>query len=396
MICRAICTYLEEDRHLLQAVIAPNSTKSSTSTLRHFLKAGTDLLELEAEEPQTATEAYRLRVAILEQNVLVKLLMSLADVDFEERKDSVRFFAAFLRGGAATDRVLPEIVDYVRSQSELPGLLLKGCAQPDMAMHFNEILRALASCSELVGFELLESRMAHGLMELATNQNFDISSDAFASLRTLLLSQKKVAAVYLQQNFEEMFEEFHSHLLLCEVGHAKHCASFQYTIRRQALRLLAEMLLDANFSKVMQQYAANDCFLKIIMNLMLDPSKHIKLGAFHVFKIFVANPRKPTTIAKILCRNRERLIELLHELSSLFALEGSNQKAAQENEALHNDLQDVMRLLPSQGPPCNHQFGLATSKGSTTSCSSECSSPRSQGSDTSTTAASTPSQELEP
>ena len=47
------------------------------------------------------------------------------------------------------------------------------------------------------------------------------------------------------------------------------------------------------------------------MNLLRDPSASIQYEAFHVFKIFVANPRKSEHVMDVLLRNRERLLTFL-------------------------------------------------------------------------------------
>jgi calcium binding protein 39 len=51
--------------------------------------------------------------------------------------------------------------------------------------------------------------------------------------------------------------------------------------------------------------------LKMMMNLLRDTSANIQFEAFHVFKVFVANPRKPDAISQILLNNREKLIAYL-------------------------------------------------------------------------------------
>jgi calcium binding protein 39 len=47
------------------------------------------------------------------------------------------------------------------------------------------------------------------------------------------------------------------------------------------------------------------------MRFLLNRSKAIQLGAFHVFKIFVGNPGKPPQVRQILCRNQSKLMLLL-------------------------------------------------------------------------------------
>jgi calcium binding protein 39 len=51
--------------------------------------------------------------------------------------------------------------------------------------------------------------------------------------------------------------------------------------------------------------------LKIMMILLRGKSKTIQFEAFHVFKVFVANPEKSKPVLDILMRNRNKLIEFL-------------------------------------------------------------------------------------
>ena len=53
----------------------------------------------------------------------------------------------------------------------------------------------------------------------------------------------------------------------------------------------------------MTRYIASPEHLKMVMGLLRDPSASIQYEAFHVFKIFVANPRKDATVLELLKRN---------------------------------------------------------------------------------------------
>ncbi|PIO73614.1 hypothetical protein TELCIR_04413 [Teladorsagia circumcincta] len=57
----------------------------------------------------------------------------------------------------------------------------------------------------------------------------------------------------------------------------------------------------------MTRYISNPENLKLMMELLREKSRSIQFEAFHVFKVFVANPNKPRPIADILLRNREKL-----------------------------------------------------------------------------------------
>lgn len=47
------------------------------------------------------------------------------------------------------------------------------------------------------------------------------------------------------------------------------------------------------------------------MNLLRDKNRTIQFEAFHVFKVFVANPNKTKPVLEILQKNKDRLISFL-------------------------------------------------------------------------------------
>ena len=87
--------------------------------------------------------------------------------------------------------------------------------------------------------------------------------------------------------------------------------SDNYVTKRQSLKLLGELLLDRSNFATMSAYIASADHLKAIMNLLRDKSASIQYEAFHVFKIFVANPRKDGRVMDVLSRNKERLLAFL-------------------------------------------------------------------------------------
>lgn len=70
-------------------------------------------------------------------------------------------------------------------------------------------------------------------------------------------------------------------------------------------------MLDRSNFNVMTIYISNPENLKLMMNLLRDKSRNIQFEAFHVFKVFVANPNKVRPILDILVKNREKLLTFL-------------------------------------------------------------------------------------
>lgn len=87
--------------------------------------------------------------------------------------------------------------------------------------------------------------------------------------------------------------------------------SRNYVTKRQSLKLLGELLLNRSNFTIMMKYINSPDNLKIMMNLLRGATKAIQFEAFHVFKIFVANPKKSPGIVEILSRNKRKLIEFL-------------------------------------------------------------------------------------
>lgn len=66
--------------------------------------------------------------------------------------------------------------------------------------------------------------------------------------------------------------------------------SDNYVLKRQSLKLLSEFLLDrANF-RLMMRFISDRGNLRTIMMMLRHKQPNIQFEAFHVFKVFVANP----------------------------------------------------------------------------------------------------------
>jgi len=160
-----------------------------------------------------------------------------------------------------------------------------------------ECLRHEALCSVL-----LQDETFYEFFNLVEMPNFDIASDAFSTFKELLTKHKTLIAEFLEENYDKFFEQY-----------TKLLHSNNYVTKRQSLKLLGELLLDrANFN-VMTKYIALRSNLKLMMTLLTDKSRSIQFEAFHVFKVFVANPNKPEPILEILVQNKDKLVSFLSE-----------------------------------------------------------------------------------
>eukprot|EP00932_Pfiesteria_piscicida_P019852 SRR837773.6675.p3 GENE.SRR837773.6675~~SRR837773.6675.p3 ORF type:complete len:227 (+),score=93.23 SRR837773.6675:258-938(+) len=192
------------------------------------------------------------------------------------------------------------------------------------------ILRSCARHRELAAACLAQPEVLRRLLAFTSGGSFDVTSDAFSSLHDLLLMHKSVSASFLESHFQEFFQLYNALL-----------QPDDYVTQRQALKLLSEVLLDRTFMRVMLMYIGEEQFLQIHMNLLRSDSKVIQFEAFHVFKIFVANPQKPPKVQLILHRNKEKLIRLLEALAP----------NRQDDQQFAEDKVTVIGKLQSLEPP---------------------------------------------
>lgn len=247
----------------------------------------------EEKEPDDA-RCRELSVAIRESEVMPRLIESLPALPFEARKDVSQIFSNLVR------KNIEGFVLYVEKKPGMVKNMIGAYGNTDIALHGGAMLRECVRYEKLARMTLYDETLWLFFDQYVHLPNFDVASDAFVTLRDLLTRNKVVASEFLKNKFETVFEKYN--ILL---------KSSNYVTRRQSLKLLGELLLDrANF-QVMMRYIQDKENLKMMMNLLRDKSPNIQYEAFHVFKVFVANPKKPAEVTKILVNNKTKLIAYL-------------------------------------------------------------------------------------
>jgi len=230
-------------------------------------------------------------------NDLLPLMLSLlARFEFEAKKDVVAIFNNLLRRQVGSRSPTVEYIS--RNLAVLEGLL-QGYENPDIALNCGAMLRDCAR-HELLTKMIVSSPHFWKFFKYVEVSNFDIASDAFTTFKEILTKHKSQDAEFLEKNYDQFFEHYAALL-----------NSVNYVTRRQSLKLLGELLLDrANFN-IMTKYISDQQNLKLMMNLLRDKSRNIQFEAFHVFKVFVANPNKTQPVLTILVKNKEKLVTFL-------------------------------------------------------------------------------------
>ncbi|CAH3105477.1 unnamed protein product [Porites lobata] len=246
--------------------------------------------------PQTELVA-QLAQEFYNNDVLLHLINNLGKLDFESKKDTALIFNNVLRRQIGTRS---PTVEYICQKNEILHELLKGYKQPGIALNCGVMLRECIKHESLARAILIENEEFYIFFEYVEMSTFDIASDAFSTFKDLLTRHKILVAGFLEKNYDKFYGHY---------GKLLH--SENYVTKRQSLKLLGELLLDRHNFTVMTKYISNPENLKLMMNLLRDKSRNIQFEAFHVFKVFVANPNKSPPIQEILVKNKDKLVEFL-------------------------------------------------------------------------------------
>ncbi|XP_022088112.1 calcium-binding protein 39-like [Acanthaster planci] len=247
------------------------------------------------QEPQGELVS-QLAQSIFNQEILLHLVSNLRHLDFETRKDAAQIYNNVLR------RQIGErspTVDHIASKPDILLKLCQGYENQQIALNCGIMLRDSIRYQELAKI-ILYNDAFFSFFNYVETSTFDIASDAFSTFKDLLTRHKILCAQFLEEKYDRVFSEYQKLL-----------NSENYVTKRQSLKLLGELLLDRHNFTIMTKYISNSDNLKLMMNMLRDRSRNIQFEAFHVFKVFVANPNKTPPILNILNKNKAKLVEFL-------------------------------------------------------------------------------------
>lgn len=264
--------------------------------MKNMLYGGSD-----QEHTQQDVAVVQLAQELYNSNLLLTLINNLTKIEFEAKKDVALIFNNILRRQIGTRS---PTVEYICTKPEILFALMKGYEKHDIALNCGSMLRECARYEALVKIMMAHEDF-YNFFRYVEVDTFDIASDAFSTFKDLLTRHKSLSAEFLNRDYDRFFAEF---LTLLN--------STNYVTKRQSLKLLGEILLDRHNYVVMTRFISNPDNLKLMMTMLNYKSRNIQFEAFHVFKVFVANPNKPKPILDILLRNKEKLIDFLKKFQT--------------------------------------------------------------------------------
>lgn len=224
---------------------------------------------------------------------LYSLVVNLRKLDFDSSKDTVLVFSTLLRRQIGSES---PTVDYLASKPDILVMLMRGPEYPTVALVCGQILRDCVKF-ELLNKFVLQHPLFWNLFRYAQNPVFEIATDTFVTLHALLTTHKKLVVEFLTQNAEQVTTSINSLL-----------KSDNYVTKRQGVRLLTELVTYKANQPFLMHYFDDAQSLKIVMVLLSDKLKNVQLEGFHIFKFFVAKPKKSQRILDILTKNKDNFV----------------------------------------------------------------------------------------
>jgi calcium binding protein 39 len=286
-----------------------NSTVERIASLRSALCSDVDGQLLFG----TAAPANDLSVRLCGECVAQALLPRLFAVlfapatPFECKKDIAVVLTALLRvstaaaaaAGDDSGQVFPVAEHIASARATLLDRLIDGYERSDTALVCGAVLRECVRHEPLAALVLASERV-WTLFEHVQCAQLDVAADALSTLSELLTTHREPVFAFLSTHFARFFGAYRELL-----------RSRNYVTRRQALKLLGDVIVHRRNFAVMSRYIGVKVELLLMMNLLRDKSRSIQFEAFHVFKVFVANPNMNDDIRAVLRRNRALLVPFL-------------------------------------------------------------------------------------
>ncbi|XP_028792390.1 calcium-binding protein 39-like isoform X2 [Neltuma alba] len=282
------------------------------------------MLSGDGESEPNMDQVSQLVEELCKEDVVALLIYKLPILGWEARKNLVYCWSILLRHKVDSKYCC---VEYIEQHFELLDFLVVCYDNKEVALNCGIMLRECFKFPTLAKY-ILESPSFELFFKFVELPDFDVASDAFSTFKDLLTKHGKLVAEFLEAHYDEFFDLYDKLL-----------TSSNYVTRRQSLKILSEFLLEAPNIHIMKHYIQEVRHLKVMMTLLRDSSTNIQLSAFHIFKVFVANPNKPRDVKIILAKNQEKLLELLHNLSP--AKGSEDEQFEEEKEFIIQEIETV-------------------------------------------------------
>jgi calcium binding protein 39 len=223
-ICQIVVSAKAALRVIIDQTAAAAGAASATTTAASDAKASAEttfqkrigqmktILYGDGENPDIdEAKAVELSRSIQQEGFMLQLLDRLDDVPFEARKDTALIYNSLIR------KNIQNFAQYVLDNFETTvRRLIEGYGRPESALNCGSMLRETIRHPELTRAVLYSDLLWPFFDVYVHLPSFDIASDAFNTLRDLLVltKNKVIAAEFLETNFDAVFQKYEVNLYM--------------------------------------------------------------------------------------------------------------------------------------------------------------------------------------
>lgn len=305
-----------------------DSKKYQDECLRYLKQVKVVLFGDDENDPQP-DQISQLAQELYSSDCLLHLVQNVRKLDFDLRKDVVLLFLTLLRRKIGND--LPTVEYLVHQKPEILVLLMKSPEYSDVALVCGQILRDCAKF-ELINRFVLYHPLFWNFFKYAQIPIFEIATDVFVTLQQLLTTHKTLVLDFLGKSCEQVTASINQLI-----------KSDNYVTKRQSVRLLSELVMQKLNHLFLMYYFDDITSLKIVMLLLSDKLKNVQMEGFHIFKFFVAKPKKSQKVLDILIKNKENFVQFFNN----FEVAGLGGNIVEERDYILGEIQklpDIERI----------------------------------------------------
>ncbi|KAI0510445.1 hypothetical protein KFK09_011047 [Dendrobium nobile] len=274
------------------------------------------MLSGDGEAEPSQEQISQMALEICKEDVLSLFVQKLPSLGWDARKDLVHCWGILLRQKVDSTYCC---VEYIENHLDLLDFLVVCYNNKEIALNCGSMLRECIKYPTLAKY-VLESTSFELFFKYVELPNFDIASDALSTFKDLLSKHETEVSQFLSDHYEQFFELYDKLL-----------TSSNYVTKRQSNCFLRYQPETAYLSR--NKRGLND-----------DSSKNVQILAFHIFKVFVANPNKPREIKDILAKNHQELLMILHNLP---VSKDEDEQFEEERDLIIKEIEKNSRLQSS-------------------------------------------------
>lgn len=269
---------------------------------------------------------------IIKHDVIAELLCFFEGLHFETRQAVEKLFSALVQENFADfvteyflrniERVLGPILrggfqDHnvyavVQAHLIICSSMLRSCLRLDTN---TKVKNAAMTCLPIYEYIVTRPNVEHMIAVCVSHKSFVEVADAMATLKEVLVCDFFGKHFLPIDNAKTPDEIRQRQRYLTFVRHYQTPIVDLRGLSTVVAMLngLGEMLLRRTNHGIMMKYIASKHNLKIILQALRRTSSKVRSEAFHIFKIFVVNPKQPFAIKQMLIANADIIISTLRK-----------------------------------------------------------------------------------